>query len=261
MEIPDPQSIRVAARQRYQADLDCLLSWASINSGTQHLEGNLRMLQEFATRANILPGTGAVTTLSDSVPSRAARPQSAVYRHHCREHAPIQILLNGHVDTVFDANHPFQSCTWLEGGTLLQGPGVADMKGGLVILLAALELFESLTPASIRQRLGWEILINCDEETGSTTSRETLIEAAKRNHLGITFESALPDGYFVRQRMGVGQAHAVVHGRSAHAGRNFHEGRNAIVKLSEWITCLHALNEEIPGIIINTGSIRGGGPT
>ncbi len=214
------------------------------------------MLHAVSKSFSILPGNGEIVEFEHVPDSECTVSCPACYVHRCRENAPIQVFLNGHVDTVYDKNHPFQDCEMQENGTL-RGPGITDMKGGIVILLAALELFEAQVQDP---KIGWEVVLTCDEEIGSVQSRPLLKEAAARNHLGITFESSLPDGKLVRKRMGVGYGHAKVLGTSAHVGRNFDDGRNAIVKLSHWITHIHALNQKIPGAIINTGSIHGGGP-
>ena len=79
-----------------------------------------------------------------------------------RPDAPLQLLFTGHMDTVFAADHAFQETRWLEDG-VLNGPGVADMKGGLAVMLAALKAVE----ASGADRIGYEVVINSDEEVGS----------------------------------------------------------------------------------------------
>ena len=84
-----------------------------------------------------------------------------------RPDAPLQLLLTGHMDTVFGVDHPFQTLDWLEPGKLLNGPGVADMKGGLAVMLAALKAVEASPAASV---LGYEVVINSDEEVGSLGS-------------------------------------------------------------------------------------------
>src|SRR3546814_3860708 len=81
-----------------------------------------------------------------------------------RPEAPVQILLTGHMDTVFPADHGFQALGWIDPATL-NGPGVADMKGGLAVMLAALRALETAPNA---RRLGYDVIINSDEETGKT---------------------------------------------------------------------------------------------
>ena len=83
-----------------------------------------------------------------------------------RPTAPLQLLFTGHMDTVFGADHAFQATRWLEDG-VLNGPGVADMKGGIAVMLAALKAVER-SPAA--DRLGYEVVINSDEEVGSLAS-------------------------------------------------------------------------------------------
>ena len=101
-------------------------------------------------------------------------------RRRCRPEAPTQILLNGHLDTVFGPESAFQACTD-QGDGRIRGPGITDMKGGLVVMLSALEIFET-SPWS--DRIGWEILISPDEELGSPGSSAILAAAARRHHLG-----------------------------------------------------------------------------
>ena len=90
-----------------------------------------------------------------------------------RPDAPRQILCSGHYDTVYGAEHRFQHCRQLDAATL-NGPGVADMKGGIVVMLAALLEFERTAHSA---QVGWEVLLTPDEETGSVASRP-VIEAA-----------------------------------------------------------------------------------
>ncbi len=171
-----------------------------------------------------------------------------------RPEASVRILLNGHIDTVYGPGDPFQQC-WVEGERL-HGPGVADMKGGIAVLIAALRAFER---CPLKDHVGWEILITADEEIGSAASRSLLEESARQATLGLTFESSLPDGALIRQRMGVGVFRALVKGRAAHSGRDFKSGRSAIALLAEWVMRLHALNKLAKGAIINVGKISGGG--
>ena len=74
-----------------------------------------------------------------------------------RPDAPVQLLFTGHMDTVFGADHPFQALNWLEPGKVLNGPGVADMKGGIAVMLAALKAVEA---SPLAAQLGYEVVIN-----------------------------------------------------------------------------------------------------
>jgi glutamate carboxypeptidase len=168
----------------------------------------------------------------------------------------VQVLLAGHYDTVYGPGHPFRGAVLPDPHTLV-GPGALDMKGGLVVMLGALEALEA-APAS--DGIGWEVLITPDEEIGSPHSRPLLREAAARHDLALVFEPAQAGGALVRGRLGTGVVAVTARGRAAHAGRNPREGRNAIVALAEVLTAVPALAEEL-GVLLNVGSVAGGGPT
>jgi glutamate carboxypeptidase len=170
-----------------------------------------------------------------------------------RPGANRRILLTGHMDTVFPADHAFQAQRWLDEETL-NGPGVADMKGGIAVMLHALIAFEASPHASA---LGYDVLINSDEETGSLASAALIAELAAGKLAALTYEpAALPDGTLAHERGGTGNYSITVTGKSAHAGRNPHEGRNAIVAAADLILRLKAL--ESPEITINPAKLEGG---
>ena len=159
------------------------------------------------------------------------------------------------MDTVYPPSSPFQKVERLDHNTL-RGPGVADMKGGLLVMLKALETLENSPYAG---KIGWEVLINPDEEVGSSGSEPLFLESAKRNHLGLIFEPAFADGSLVNERKGSANFTIVAHGKSAHAGRDFYMGRNAIILLSRCILGLDTLNNRYRQITVNVGSVEGGG--
>jgi glutamate carboxypeptidase len=159
------------------------------------------------------------------------------------------------MDTVFSPDHPFQTTKMLDANTL-NGPGVADLKGGLVAMLVALEAFEQ---SPLAEKLGWEIIINPDEEIASHGSMPLLKEAAARSHVGFVYEPAFkPDGTLAAARKGNANIDIVVRGRAAHAGREFHKGRNAIVAAAEYTEAIFALNGKRGNVTINPGVIKGG---
>ena len=173
-----------------------------------------------------------------------------------RPDAPIQLLLTGHMDTVFGVDHEFQETRWLEDG-ILNGPGVADMKGGIAVMLAALKAIERSPHAD---RIGYEVVINSDEEVGSLSSAPLLARAAAGKRAALTYEpAALPDGTLAGARPGSGNFAIVVHGRSAHAGRNPEEGRNALLAAADLALRLGALKRE--GLSVNPSRIEGGSPS
>jgi glutamate carboxypeptidase len=157
------------------------------------------------------------------------------------------------MDTVFPADHSFQTANWLDGETL-NGPGVADMKGGIAVILAALKAFEGSAAAS---GVGYDVLLNSDEETGSLASAPLIADLAAGKVAALTYEpSALPDGTLAGARGGSGNYSLIITGKSAHAGRNPQDGRNAIVAAAALALGLKAL--ERPGLSINPAKIDGG---
>lgn len=227
---------------------DLLIRWASINSGSSHLDGLARMRAALRAEFTTLPD---VTIDEPELPDTTAR----ALRIRQRPTAPIQLLLSGHYDTVYGADHAFQTCDLPDERTL-HGPGVADMKGGLVVLLAALRAFETNSHA---RRVGYEVLLTPDEETGSTASRALIEAAAPRFQAALIFEPGRENGDLVQSRKGTGVFTVTCHGRAAHAGRDPRAGRNAIVALAEFLLAAHRLPDEIPGLMLNIGTIAGGG--
>jgi glutamate carboxypeptidase len=234
-------------------------AWSAINTGSHNLAGLSRMADVLA--AAFAPLGGRIARVPAAPASRlAADGREEAISHGdnlhivCRSEAPVRVLLTGHMDTVFGADHPFQACRWLDGDTL-NGPGVADMKGGIAVLKAALMAFEASPFAA---GLGWEVVLNADEEVSSPGSAPLLEAAARRCLLGLTYEPALPDGTLAGGRAGSGNFSAAVHGRAAHAGRNPQDGRNAILAAADLALRLAALAGE--DLSVNPAKIEGGGP-
>jgi glutamate carboxypeptidase len=181
---------------------------------------------------------------------------AAALRISVRPEARTRILLSGHFDTVYEAGDPFQHCRWLDAHTL-NGPGVADMKGGLLTALATLQTFEQ-TPHA--KNIGWDVLLTPDEETGSHGSAPLFRAARERVQFALVFEPARSNGDIVHSRKGTGSIVATCHGRAAHAAKVPNDGRNAIVGLARFLLSASAIPTEMPGVLVNIGSIRGGGP-
>jgi glutamate carboxypeptidase len=233
-------------------------AWSAINTGTGNLAGLAEQAAMLADAFAVLPGTVA---LVDPAPVTAIAADGSAFdkphgRHlvvRVRPQANRRILLTGHMDTVFPADHPFQRLDWRDGATL-NGPGVADMKGGIAVMLHALMAFEESPGASA---LGYDVLINSDEETGSLASAALIAELAAGKHAALTYEpAALPDGTLAHERGGTGNYSITLTGRSAHAGRNPQDGRNAIVAAADLILRLKALEGE--EITINPARLEGG---
>ncbi|MCA1652702.1 MAG: hydrolase [Sphingomonadales bacterium] len=235
-------------------------AWAGVNSGSRNLEGLADMAALLADAFVALPGE---LTLREAAAVEAvdASGKPFAIEHGRNLHlivrptAPVQLLLTGHMDTVFGADHPFQALRWTEDG-VLNGPGVADMKGGIAVLLAALKAVET---SPVAARVGYEVVINSDEEVGSPGSAALIATAARGKRAALTYEpAALPDGTLAGARPGSGNFSFVIAGKSAHAGRNPEDGRNAVVAAADL-----ALRLDIgkgPRLSINVAKVDGGGP-
>ncbi|MDX2276700.1 MAG: hydrolase [Hyphomonadaceae bacterium] len=235
-------------------------AWSALNSGSNELANLQRMRGPLADAFSALPGEVREIQL---MPTQRVRPDGAcVDVEHgaaisvrVRPDAPIQIALTGHYDTVFPAAHAFQK-PWRTPDGVMRGPGVADMKGGLSLMLAALQAYEALPG---EKRVGYEVLMSPDEEIGSPASAPLLAELGKRAHVGMTYEPAMADGALVDARKGSGNYSLAIQGRAAHVGRAFNEGRNAVIAAAEAASALNALNGQRDGVTFNVGAIDGGG--
>jgi len=241
--------------------LDQVLEWSAVNSGSRNLDGLSQMAALLGDAFSPLPGS---VVLVDSAPVDAVDPSGRrIDLQHgrnlhlkVRPDAPVQLLFTGHMDTVFGADHPFQETRWLDD-EVLNGPGVADMKGGIAVMLAALKAVEASEAAG---RLGYEVIINSDEEVGSLGSAPLIADAARGKKAALTYEpSALPDGTLAGARPGSGNFAITIHGRSAHAGRNPEDGRNAVAAAAQLTLLFEAMRQ--PGLSVNPARIDGGSPT
>lgn len=237
--------------------LDQVRCWSAVNSGSGNLAGLAKTAQMLGDSFAILPGKLA---LVDPAPVDAVSNDGSINAIGRGQHlvlsvrpdAPLRLLLTGHMDTVFPADHSFQTLTWTEPG-VLNGPGVADMKGGIAVMLAALRAVET---SGLAGSIGYDVLINSDEEVGSGSSAGLIAQLAADKAAALTYEPALPDGTLAGERGGSGNFSVIITGRSAHAGRNPGDGRNALVAAAELAVQLKALTRE--GLSVNPARIDGG---
>lgn len=236
--------------------------WASINSGSRNLAGLAAMGSELAAAFSALPGTlemvdPSPVTAVDEQGREFELPHGQHLHLRVRPDAPVQLLFTGHMDTVFPVDHPFQDLHWIEQDRVLGGPGVADMKGGISVMLAALKAIEADPEAAAQ--FGYEVLINSDEEVGSLSSAPLIAACATGKKAGLTYEpSALPDGTLAGARGGSGNFSFTIHGKSAHAGRNPRDGRNALVAAADLALRLKAGMDD--SLSVNPAKIDGGSP-
>jgi len=160
---------------------------------------------------------------------------------------PPYITLIGHLDTVFKRGEEERRPFRVEGDRAY-GPGVLDMKGGIVVLLAALEGSDMD---------GMCVILNVDEELGSTSSRPTIDEYAAKTSYCLSFEPGFPDGSIIGARKGAAFGKIVVHGEKGHGSR-LYEGANAIVEAAHKVTALWAMNPTFKYLTFNPTIIEGG---
>lgn len=256
----------LAAIDRVEADLEVwrarVTDWCNRNTGSRNEAGLRAFLPLLEQAFGALPGrlsrlACAPEQMVGADGVARALPTGEALLVEVRPDAPVQIALTGHYDTVFPVDSPFQTVRESEPG-VLHGPGVADMKGGLLVMLEALKALETHPAAAA---VGYRVLISPDEEVGSHGSAPLLADLGARSDIGLTFEPALADGSMSGARKGSGNFALVIRGRAAHVGRAHAEGASAIAGAARFVAGLEALNGARPGVTFNTGRIDGGGPT
>jgi glutamate carboxypeptidase len=242
--------------------VDRAVGWCAINSGSRNLDGLARQRARLADAFSALPGDVedaplAATIEIDGQGRETRLEHPPAIRLQVRPEAPVQVVMTGHYDTVYPADSPFCEVRTREDGAL-HGPGIADMKGGLSVMLGALEAFEAHGPTG---GLGYRVLISPDEELGSPGSAALLAELGGGGHVGMTYEPALGDGALAAARKASGNFHVLVTGRAAHAGRDFASGRNAMAAAARIGAALDAINGRAEGVTLNLARIEGGSPS
>ncbi len=199
------------------------------------------LFRDLGLRTRLLPGRNSGGCLL-AVPARRTRG------------LPCQLLL-GHADTVWPLGTRRKMPVHREDGRLA-GPGVYDMKGGIVMMIEALRALREL---GAEPPLPPVVLINTDEEIGSRESTRYIRRLARIADRCLVLEPSLgPDGRLKTARKGVGRFTITIRGRAAHAGLNPEEGASAILELSHVIQKLFALNDPERGVTVNVGMIDGG---
>ena len=165
-----------------------------------------------------------------------------------------RVLLIGHMDTVFDPGTAAERPFAINDGNAT-GPGVTDMKSGLLAGLYALKALLAAGPLPF-ERLTY--VANPDEEIGSPSSTPHIREIAADSDVCLVLECARANGDIVSSRKGILDARVTIHGRAAHAGVEPEKGRSAILAAADLVTRLHALNGRWDGVTVNVGVIDGG---
>lgn len=236
------------------------IKWSAINT----YSGNLQGLQKFAEiLQEELCQLDCDIDVIDTPPMEKVSGDGSIIQTYtapviearARANAPVQVVLTGHYDTVFPEG-TFEDITDIGDGKL-NGPGLADMKGGIIVMIEALKALEQ---SELKNDIGYHIVLTPDEETGNFASRGRLELAAKAAQIGLTFEPSMESGAMSGARKGSAIFDVILNGRAAHAGRNPEDGKSAIHAAAKFTDKLENLNFVRDGVSFNVGKIDGGGP-
>ena len=237
------------ARSTLPEALEALRTIVEHTSGTEDAVGVGRVQDWLAAKLACL---GFDTTVWHEG-SRAFGP----HLYACQlTRVPPRVLLLGHADTAHrdDPSDPFP---FTVDDRRAYGPGVADMKGGLIVAVEALRLLRALG----RSEPEVAVLVTPDEEVGSPLSRGVIPRYARAHTAVLNLEPARPTGDVVVARKGSAHLTVVAHGRSAHAGLAPQDGANAIDALASLIVHARTLADVESGTTLNVGTVRGGTAT
>lgn len=250
------KSLAAWVDENQQPILDQLKDWVEINTGTDNIEG----IDRFRTiLMNELTQLGFSTEVIDVEPIDVLNCDGSQMKFASHLLATKgsgggkRLFLNGHMDTVFSADDDFQKLEILPNG-VLKGPGVIDMKGGLVVMINALR---ALDAQGALDNANLTVFLNSDEEIGSLSSRPMIEKLAANHDIGLVFEGTR-DNRMTRLRKGLGQARMKVTGRESHAGTAHEHGVSANLEMAHKIIELEKLTDYDKKITVNTGVVAGG---
>ncbi len=233
-----------------------LVEHVELNTGTQNITG-LDTYRDLLEKDLQALGFNTARHASPAIPILACQESALNFADHLvaqrNGNSKIRLLLNGHLDTVFGPNDEFQKLEILPNG-VLKGPGVADMKGGIVIMLNALRVLHEM---QILEQGNLTILLNSDEEIGSLGSRPLIEQLAREHDVGLVFEGSY-ENLAARARKGLGQARLKILGREAHAGAAHADGVSANLELAHKVVELEALTNYATQTTVNVGFMTGG---
>lgn len=227
-----------------------LAELVSINSFTENTDGGAKVGALLEELFNI-----------DGLSSRRVPSQSGRFADHlvigstwrAVEEAARPIALIGHLDTVFPPG-TFEG--FLRDGELARGPGVLDMKGGLVVVAWALKAFAAT--GVLRSLPGVRVVIVSDEEVGSPEGQSIIRDAIGGASGALVFEAGRRGDLVITRRKGTGSVTVRVHGKAAHSGNAHKEGVNAIWALAKFVDRVQSLTDYGRGVTVNVGRITGG---
>jgi glutamate carboxypeptidase len=246
--MPDLSALRRSVDARLPRFLAELESLVNIDCGSFTADGVNRVADHVT---DALRSLGATVERTPHEPAEGTPRLGDLVVGRLEGHGP-RLLLIGHMDTVFDpgtaAQRPYRS----DGGRAY-GPGVTDMKAGL---LAGLHAIAALQENGSRPAITF--VANPDEEIGSPFSTPVIRALAPEHDAVLVLECARANGDIVSARKGIADYHVTIVGRAAHAGVEPEKGRSAILEAAHQVVALHALNGRWPTVTVNAGVIRGG---
>jgi glutamate carboxypeptidase len=216
------------------------------NSFTQNVEGGRKVGAQLRALFAI-DGVDAASQASD------AYADHLVFKTRSSESNARAVALVGHLDTVFPPR-VFEG--YRRDGDLRRGPGVLDMKGGLVVVAFALKAlaetggFGGLAPI--------RIAIVADEEIGSPEGQGIIAAAIRGSAAALVFEAGRKEDKIITSRKGTGGMTAITHGKASHAGANHKDGVNALWAMARFVDRAQQLTDYERGITVNVGKITGG---
>lgn len=231
---------------------------------TQGLQQYAAVMQDRFSRLGAawqaIPGDHAPSWLRDG-PAQPLTPPPMYIAKKTHSQPAAKVLLCGHIDTVHDPEGQFRELSISADGRTAKGPGAADMKGGLLVAMFALEAL-----AACNVPVEWTFAVISDEETGTFHADRALQELSRQcvtesYHAGLVFEPALPDGGLVVERPGSAQFMIECKGRAAHVGRDFTKGISAVQSLAEAIIAVGQIADPAQGLIVSVGPLEGGHAT
>jgi glutamate carboxypeptidase len=221
-----------------------LASLVSINSFTDHRDGSLAVAERLIDLFEI-DGLSV-----DRVPSSSGKFGDHLVFKSAAAGAPVALI--GHMDTVFP---PGQFEGYRRDGDLARGPGVLDMKGGLIVVAYALD---ALAREGLLSSIPIRVIIVADEEVGSPEGKDVIVRYASDARSSLVFEAGRAKDAIITRRKGTGGLTVVARGKAAHAGNLHHEGVNAIWALARFVDHAQRLTRYDAGTTVNVGKFTGG---
>lgn len=225
---------------------EALAALVNVNSFTDNPEGGRKvgaLLRELFTSA---PGLSAQV-----VPSQRYADHLVLRSAGRADLKPVALV--GHLDTVFP---PGKFEGYRQDGTLRRGPGVLDMKGGLVVMAYALKALAA--SGGLEKLPPLRLVVVSDEEVGSPEGQGVIRDAIGGAEACLVFESGRAADAIITRRKGTGAMKAVAHGKAAHAGNAHQEGANALWALARFVDRVQQLTDYPRGLTVNVGKVVGG---